>query len=116
MPASDERPGLERCRNAPRFDNLHFDFSGQVFMSRSILSIAADAFAVDVSLLSPDSTPEEVDKWDSLAHLRLITAVEAEYGIRLTMQQIQGIQSLRDLIAVVGPDVGAGGTSGSNSS
>ena len=49
-------------------------------MARSIISIAAETFQVDVDSLGPESTPDDVEKWDSLAHLRLITAVEAEYG------------------------------------
>jgi len=86
---------------------LHTVFSRQDCMTRSIVSIAAGSFQVDAGSLGPDSTPDDVDKWDSLAHLRLITAIEAEYGIRLTMQQIQGIQSLGDLEAVVRPGADA---------
>jgi acyl carrier protein len=70
-------------------------------MPRPITTIAAEIFQVDPGSLSSDSTPDQIDKWDSLAHLRLITAVEAEYSIRLSMQQIQELGRLGDLEAIV---------------
>ena len=70
-------------------------------MAKTIIAIAAEIFQVDPDVLAPGSTPDDVEKWDSLAHLRLITAVEAEYGIRLSMQQIQNVRSLGDLEAAV---------------
>lgn len=70
-------------------------------MPRPITTIAAEIFQVDAGSLSSEATPDEVDKWDSLAHLRLITAVEAEYGIRFSMQQIQNLGKLGDLEAIV---------------
>ena len=77
-------------------------------MPRPITTIAAEIFQVDAGSLSSDSTPDQIDKWDSLAHLRLITAVEAEYGIRLSMQQIQNLGKLGDLETIVASDEAAG--------
>ena len=73
-------------------------------MPPPVLTIAAEIFQVDPESLSSSSTPDDVERWDSLAHLRLITAVEAEYGIRLSMQQIQELGKLGDLEAIVGAD------------
>ena len=77
-------------------------------MPRDITTIAAEVFQVDLDVLDRASTPDDLEKWDSLAHLRLITMVEAEYGVRLSMQQIQGIQCLGDLEDVVTPGARAG--------
>ena len=77
-------------------------------MPRPITTIAAEIFQVEAGSLSSESAPDDVDKWDSLAHLRLITAVEAEYGIRLSMQQIQNLGKLGDLETIVASDEAAG--------
>jgi acyl carrier protein len=45
--------------------------------------------------------PEDIDTWDSLNHLRLITEVESSFSVQLSMQQIQKIQSLSDLVDAV---------------
>jgi acyl carrier protein len=45
--------------------------------------------------------PDDIDAWDSLNHLRLITAVESAFSLHLSMQQIQKIHSLADLVNFV---------------
>ena len=45
---------------------------------------------------------DELDQWDSLAHLRLISAVETEFGCTFSMEEIQGIESFADLLRFIG--------------
>ena len=42
-------------------------------------------------------TPDDVALWDSLNHLRLITAVETEFGVKFSMNDIQSIDSISKL-------------------
>ena len=66
-------------------------------MQDKIARIAAELFQLDVEAVKLDLTPDDVAAWDSLNHLKLITAVESEFSIRLTMNQIRKIESLADL-------------------
>lgn len=70
-------------------------------MSDKLSTVAAEIFGIDARDIDLEMTPDDVEKWDSLNHLRLITAVEAEFNIRLTMSQIQGIGCLGDLQSYV---------------
>jgi acyl carrier protein len=45
--------------------------------------------------------PDDIERWDSLNHLRLITETESAFSVRLTMSQIQQIKSLADLVRFV---------------
>jgi acyl carrier protein len=65
-------------------------------MTRTIAEIAAEVFQMPPESLRPEMTPDDITGWDSLAHLRLITAIEAEYNIRFSMQQVQSIGCLQD--------------------
>ena len=68
----------------------------------SIGEIVADIFGLRASQVHDALTPEDVPAWDSLNHLRLVTAVEQELGMTLSMEEIQSIDSvgrLRELIA-----------------
>jgi acyl carrier protein len=47
--------------------------------------------------VSRQNTPE----WDSLNHLRIITAIESEFGVRFTMDEIASMQSVADLRRVI---------------
>ncbi|HLU26271.1 MAG TPA: acyl carrier protein [Longimicrobiales bacterium] len=63
--------------------------------------IVADTFGIDSGTVTPEMTAEDVPNWDSLNHLRLISAVEAHFGIRFTMAEVMGFQNVGDLLAVV---------------
>ena len=64
-------------------------------------TIAAEMFGLRAEDVDLAMKPDDVEKWDSLNHLRLITAVESEFNIRLSMHQIQGIECLGDLHSCV---------------
>lgn len=63
--------------------------------------IVSDVLGLDSGSVSGDISREDVDSWDSLSHLRLITAVENEFGISLTMDQIAAISRLSDIQRIV---------------
>ena len=70
-------------------------------MQNKIAKIAAELFRMNLEAVRLDLTPDDVAAWDSLNHLKLITAVESEFSIRLTMNQIREIESLSDLAQAV---------------
>ena len=70
-------------------------------MSEKLITIAADVFGIGAEKIALAATPDDIEKWDSLNHLRLITAVENEFNVRLSMSQIQGIECLGDLQSYV---------------
>lgn len=59
--------------------------------------IFADVFSLDASSVAPDMSPETVDEWDSFGHMRLVTAVEHELGVRFRMDQVVQIDSFEAL-------------------
>jgi acyl carrier protein len=63
--------------------------------------IFAETFKVPPETVSADMSPETIDAWDSFGHMRLITAVETQLSIRLTMEQILAIDSVATLCRTV---------------
>ena len=47
-----------------------------------------------VSVFSDDASPASVRSWDSLRHIELVMAAEAEYGIRFETAEVTTIRSL----------------------
>jgi acyl carrier protein len=58
--------------------------------------IVSDVLDVDPQITDAFSRDDE-SGWDSMAHLRLITAVEHAFGIKFTMKEIEEIRSYGDL-------------------
>ena len=46
-------------------------------------------------------TPEDVDGWDSLTNMRLITAIEKHYNIRFGLREILKFKHVGDLCASI---------------
>ena len=60
--------------------------------------IAADVFAIPLDQIGPHSSPDNVGNWDSIQHLNLVLALEQEFGIQFTPEEIEQLLSV-ELIA-----------------
>ena len=49
----------------------------------------------------PEMTASDVDGWDSLSHVNLITAIEARFDIRFTQKELLKQRNVGDLIAAI---------------
>lgn len=56
-------------------------------------------FDDDTIQIRPDMTANDVDGWDSLSHVNLITTIEAKFDIRFTQKDLLKQRSVGDLIA-----------------
>ena len=54
-------------------------------------------------VISAQSTPDQVDGWDSLATIRIVAAVEREFDCQFEASQIESIGSVSDLMSMI-PD------------
>jgi acyl carrier protein len=59
--------------------------------------IFRDAFDQDIDLRS-GTTAQDVDGWDSFAHISLILAIEQEFGIRFATADVERMHSVGDLV------------------
>jgi acyl carrier protein len=66
-----------------------------------LVEIVAELFDLEPAAVDDALTPEDVELWDSMNHLRLVSAVEEEFQIKLSMQEIESIRSLAVLRALV---------------
>lgn len=75
-------------------------------MIESIKEIVADMLGLDPSELDDEFSRERADNWDSLNHLRIVTAIEQGFSISLTMAEIESATSIRRIADFVGAKVG----------
>ncbi len=51
--------------------------------------------------LTPQTTADDVEGWDSLSHINLIMAVENRFNIRFKQKEVLGFRNVGDLAACV---------------
>jgi acyl carrier protein len=56
--------------------------------------------------LRPDMTANDVDGWDSLAHVNLILAVEKGFGIRFSQKELLTFKNVGDLLRSIETKLG----------
>ena len=45
-----------------------------------------------------DTTADDIEDWDSLEHIRLIAAVEREFGVKFTMKEVSSMKNVGEMI------------------
>ena len=63
--------------------------------------IFREVFENDSLTLSDSLSPETMPAWDSLAHLKLIMGCEEEFGVKFTLDETIGCNSVAKLKSVL---------------
>ncbi len=57
--------------------------------------VVAQVFGVPLESVRDESSPDTIPAWDSLTHINLILALEAEFGVSLTPEDTMEMISVR---------------------
>ncbi|WP_199873432.1 acyl carrier protein [Ideonella sp. A 288] len=64
-------------------------------------SIFREVFDDDQLTLADDTSRESLEAWDSLGHIRLISALEEDLGISFTLDEIEQMTSVAQILACI---------------
>ncbi len=67
--------------------------------------ILQDCFDDDDIVATPDLTADDVEGWDSLAHVRLILQIERAFKIHFSASEVAGFKNVGELAAAIGAKV-----------
>jgi acyl carrier protein len=70
-------------------------------MEIKIREIMAQVFNVPEASINSLSSPDTIESWDSLKHMNLVTALEEEFNVRLTYEQISEMLNFSLIIEVL---------------
>ncbi len=52
-------------------------------------------------VIGPESNASNVRGWDSLAHINLITVIEAEFRIRFALGELEELKNVGEMISLI---------------
>ena len=67
-------------------------------MKDKVLQLISQIMDTDIATLNVNSSSKSVDNWDSLHHMNLIVAIEEEFEIELSDEQIVEMISYKKII------------------
>ncbi len=48
-----------------------------------------------------ETTADDIEDWDSLEHIRLIGAVEREFGVKFTMKEVSTMKNVGEMMDII---------------
>jgi acyl carrier protein len=70
--------------------------------------LLADVLQIRIEEISADSSPDTIDTWDSLHHLDLVLALEQDFGLQFTPEEIEQLLSVHLVADLVMEKLGSG--------
>jgi acyl carrier protein len=69
----------------------------QDVLLKDLNKIFIDVFEDDSIRLNENTTTSDIEAWDSLNHIQMITAVEKHYKIRFNLNELLNFRNVGDL-------------------
>ena len=60
-----------------------------------------DVFDDESIELSESTTAADIEDWDSLTHIMLLSAVEDDFGIKFDMKAVQGLKDVGAMVDII---------------
>ncbi len=70
-------------------------------MEQKLKAVVAEILGIKSDDVVDELSPENAGNWDSLNHMNIITAVEMEFNLSMSMSDIQSIDNFKSLKSLV---------------
>ena len=70
-------------------------------VQQRLRKIIADVLGLSESEVGEDFSYRDTDRWDSLKHMEIITAIEQNFSVTLTVDEIVGMVSIEDIMRIL---------------
>ena len=70
-----------------------------IFSNVSI--ILKDTFDNQELSISNETNAEDIDEWDSLSHIELISNIEKHFKVRFALGELQDLRNIQDMVELI---------------
>jgi acyl carrier protein len=68
---------------------------------RELTDLFQELFADEAIALSPETTANDIEGWDSFNHISVIVAVETRFGVKMTTNEIEHLANVGALVSAI---------------
>jgi acyl carrier protein len=68
---------------------------------QKLTELFRELFADDSIVLTPETTANDVEGWDSFNHISVIVAVETRFGVKMTTNEIEHLANVGALVSAI---------------
>ncbi|MEE3414474.1 MAG: acyl carrier protein [Prevotella sp.] len=66
-----------------------------------LTAVFQEVFSDSSLVLNDEMTSNDVEKWDSLTHMLMISTVEERFGVKFKLKELNKLKSVGDMISVI---------------
>ncbi len=70
-------------------------------ITQKLQEIFRDVFDDENIVLFDEMTSQDIEDWDSLSHIQLISDIEGQFGITFTTEEIVKTKNVGDFLSVI---------------
>lgn len=63
-----------------------------------LTSVFQEVFSDNCLVLNDEMTANDVEKWDSLTHMLMISTVEEQFGVKFKLKELNKLKKVGDII------------------
>lgn len=71
-------------------------------MEQRLIAVVAGVLQVDPSDLRLETTAGDLENWDSLATINIVSEIEAEFGASIPIEKIPDLHAIGDFLPYLG--------------
>lgn len=60
-----------------------------------------EVFLEDSLVINEQTSPEDIEDWDSLSQITLVAAIEKRFNIKFSLEDMLSLKNVKDIIDVV---------------
>ena len=66
-----------------------------------LTAVFQEVFSDSSLVLNDDMTANDVEKWDSLTHMLMISTVEERFGVKFKLKELNKLKKVGDIVTVL---------------
>lgn len=70
-------------------------------ITEKLTAIFREVFNDDAIILRDEMTANDVENWDSLTHMIMISKVEEEFGVKFRLKELNKLKKVGDIIVTL---------------
>ncbi len=70
-------------------------------IEKKVINIVHQVMEISIEKVSMESTSDTIEEWDSLHHINLVLALEEEFNVRFTPEQISQLITIRKIVEIL---------------
>jgi len=70
-------------------------------MLEKLIPIFQDVFDDDMMIVNEKTQADDIEEWDSLAHIRLVISIEKAFDLRFSTDEISNLANVGDMAKLI---------------